>query len=348
MVLITGSSGLVGRELVRMLHEAGGVVRGMDRATNSCEHGQFVLGDLLNAADCRRAVKGVETIVHTAALQHHSGLPRWGRRAFFSANVAMTRNLVAAAIDAGVRRIVFLSSDMVYGVPRGRSFIETDAPQPIGPYGWSKVESERICAAARERGVCVTILRPRLIVGPGRLGVLQKLFDRIRMSRVVPILGQGTQRYQMVSVADVAAACVAAIQTPMDETFNLGSANPPSVRELLGHVIRRAGSASRLVSLPKGPARTALWLLHAVRCAPLSPEQFRIADVDYVLDTEKAGRLLGWRARLADADMLWSAYETYACGLGAVPAGRFAMPRYSGEHSLAGGSTVTPPLRSGL
>ena len=348
MILVTGSSGLVGCELVRMLHEAGDDVRGVDCAEDACNDANRVRGDLLDAADCRRAVEGAEAIVHTAALQHHSGLPRWGRRAFFSANVAMTRNLVTAAVDAGIRHLVFLSSDMVYGVPRGAPFVEMDTPRPIGPYGWSKVESERLCAAARERGMCVTILRPRLIVGPGRLGVLQKLFDRIRANRAVPILGPGTQRYQMVSVADVASACVAAIRKPMDETFNLGSANPPSVRELLGQVIRRAGSTSRLVSLPKLPARAALWSLHAIRCSPLSPEQFRIADVDYVLNTAKAGRMLGWQARLDDADMLWSAYETYASGLSAARAGRVATPRFSGEHSLAGGTTVTPPLRSGL
>jgi nucleoside-diphosphate-sugar epimerase len=58
-------------------------------------------------------------------------------------------------------------------------------------------------------------------------------------------------------------------------------------------------------------ARAALWSLHAVRMAPLVPEQFRIADVDYVLDTARAGQALGWRPQLTDADMLWSAYQTY-------------------------------------
>jgi dTDP-glucose 4,6-dehydratase len=87
------------------------------------------------------------------------------------------------------------------------------------------------------------------------------------------------------------------------------------VGELLTEVIRRAGSRSRLLPLPGRLAQAALWSLHAVRMAPLVPEQFRIADVDYVLDTARAGEVLGWRGRLSDADMLFSAYQTYVAGL---------------------------------
>jgi len=315
MILVTGSSGLVGRELVRQLLDAGDAVRGLDIADAPRAGLDHVRGDLLDPAACREAVTGADVVIHAAALQHHSGLPRWGRRRFFSTNIDMTRNIVEAAASSGVRHLVFLSSDMVYGVPRGAPFVESDPPRPIGPYGWTKVESERICESTRARGMCVTVLRPRLIVGPGRLGVLQKLFDRIRTNRAVPMLGPGDHRYQMVSVADVAAACVAAVRRPMNDTFNLGSAHPPSVRELLTHVIRQAGSGSRLVSLPRAAARAALWTLHAFRVSPLAPEQFRIADIDYVLNTTKARNTLGWQAKLEDADMLWSAYETYVAGI---------------------------------
>jgi dTDP-glucose 4,6-dehydratase len=223
----------------------------------------------------------------------------------------MTRNLVEAALACHVDHFVLLSSDMVYGLPPGRAFTEADGPHPIGPYGRSKLASEQVCIEARRNGLRATILRPRLIIGPGRLGILRKLFDRIRSGGRVPMLGSGRHRYQMVSVADVARACVLALQQPRDDVFNLGSADPPSVRDLLMSVIQRAGSRSRLLPLPSPLARMALWSLHAVRMAPLVPEQFCIADVDYVLDTTRAGRTIGWRPELSDKDMLWSAYGTY-------------------------------------
>jgi dTDP-glucose 4,6-dehydratase len=338
LTLVTGSSGLLGRELVGQLAGRGLRIRGLDRAPRSEPQAQargdlfespaylantpaptfgprieHFHADLLDPATCHKAFESVATIVHTAALQHHSVPPRWGRERFFSANVAMTRNVVNAAVAAGVRHIVLVSSDMVYGLPSGGALRESDAPRPIGPYGRSKLASEQLCQSARQRGLTVTILRPRLIVGPGRLGVLTRLFDRIRAGRSVPMLGDGGNRYQMVGAADVAAACVAAIDRPIDGVFNLGSSDPPTVRELLKELCRRAGTGSRVRELPLAPANAALWMLHAVRLAPLVPEQFRIAAIDYVLDTSAAARDLGWTPRLNDTEMLWQAYQAY-CG----------------------------------
>ncbi|HSW47434.1 MAG TPA: NAD(P)-dependent oxidoreductase [Phycisphaerae bacterium] len=325
MILVTGAAGLVGRELVSQLIGRGEAVRGIDllpadmpdrsRFSSQPREGLDLLtADLLDPAACRKACDGVATVVHTAARQHHSGVPRWGRERFFAANVEMTRNLVEASIAAGTKHFVLVSSDMVYGLPPGRPLVESDKPRPIGPYGRSKLASEKACIAARDRGLRVTVLRPRLIIGPGRLGILKKLFDCIRQDRRVPLLGSGRNRYQMVSVADVAEACLLAAQHPCDEILNLGSSDPPPVRELLMSLIRRAGSRSRPLPLPRHLAHAALWCLHAVRIAPLVPEQFRIADVDYVLDTTRAGQTLGWRPRLFDPDMLFSAYCTYVDG----------------------------------
>jgi dTDP-glucose 4,6-dehydratase len=321
VILVTGAAGLVGSELVRRLAAEGRPVRGIDLLAAPTPPGtQSVVGDLLDADACRWACAGVTAIVHTAARQHHSGVPKWGRERFFAANAEMTRNLTEAAKVCGVGHFVLVSSDMVYGLPPGRPLTEADEPQPIGPYGRSKLASEEACIEARETGMQVTILRPRLIIGPGRLGILRKLFDRIRRGKAVPMLGSGRNRYQMVSVADVAVACSLALQQPRDDTFNLGSANPPPVRDLLKSLIQRAGSPSTLLPLPSGLAHIALWSLHAVRVAPLVPEQFCIADVDYVLDTMRAARVIGWRPQLSDADMLWSAYRTYVAKHAAAPA----------------------------
>lgn len=317
MILLTGANGLLGRELMRQMGAAGLAARGVDIV--STNDAAVQRGDLLDPAVCRRVCDGVETVIHAAARQHHSDMPRWGRRRFFHANVIMTENLVDAAIAAGVRQFVFVSSDMVYGIPRGRTFRETDEPHPIGPYGSSKLASERACEGAADRGVAVTILRPRLIIGPGRLGVLTKLFDRVRSGRSVPVFGTGHHRYQMVAVSDVATACILAVQRRIDGVFNLGSDRVPSVRELLTELCRRAGSPSRVLSLPRHAAGAVLWALHGVRFSPLSPEQFRIADVDYVLDTTRAREQLGWTPEFNDTDMLIGAYESYRAGFDNSP-----------------------------
>ena len=321
-VLVTGARGLLAQALIRRLRAEGRVVRGIDLPTGDSAdvRSGIAAGDLIDKSSSRDACEGVKTIIHTAARQYH-GAPQFGRRAHFAANAAMTRTLIHAATAAGVRHIVFVSSDMVYGMPRGRAFSESDEPRPIGPYGASKLVSERICEAARDAGICVTILRPRLIIGAGRLGVLRTLFERVRRSAAVPMIGNGENRYQMVAVADVAAACCDAIARPVDGVFNLGSSDPPPVRELLTALARRAGSRSRLFSLPVLPTNAALRILNWIGLAPLAPEQYRIASVDYVLDTQRARTELGWRPRFSDSDMLFAAYDAYVRSLGlTVPA----------------------------
>ena len=258
--------------------------------------------------------EGAERVVHSAALQHHDHPPKLGREAFFQRNVTMTRNLADAAEAAGVRHIVCVSSDMVYGVPRHGRFREADIPHPIGPYGRSKLASEQVCLAKRARGMKVTILRPRLIVGPGRLGILTKLFNRIRAGKSIPLIGNGRNRYQMVGVGDVASAALLALEKEPDAIFNLGSSDVPTVEALLESVARRAGSPSKVIRTPRALTEAALWVLHAFRLAPLVPEQFRIAGVDYVLDTTAAKEVLGWSPRFNDTEMLWQAYQRWAGG----------------------------------
>ncbi len=318
MVLVTGASGMLGREVVRRTLKDGWAVRGTDllapdpKIDETYEH---IRADLLDPKACSRLCDGVERIVHTAALQHHSHPPKFRREAFFQRNVVMTRNLAEAAEATGVRHVVFISSDMVYGIPRNRPILEASPRKPIGPYGRSKLASELVWMKKRDSGMKVTIFRPRLLVGPGRLGILTKLFNRIRSGKSILLIGNGKNRYQMVSVSDVAEAIMLAFQRQPDAILNLGSADVPSTQALVDYVARRAGSASRIVRTPKFLVEAALSVLHAFRMAPLVPEQFRIAGVDYILDITAAERELGWSPRLNDAEMLWQAYRQYVVGL---------------------------------
>lgn len=319
MILVTGASGLLGNELIRRLLADGCAVRGMDlHLTSDALFNRHVeVGDLLHPQSCGRACDGVSVIVHCAARQHQNA-PRWSRRRYFAANVEMTRNLVSASRSAGVRHFVFISSDMVYGLPPDRPLRETDTPHPIGPYGESKLASEQVCSAASDSGMTITILRPRLIIGPGRLGVLKRLFDTVRGGRRIPMIGDGANRYQMVAVADVVEACVRAISLRSNGVFNLGSASPPPVRELLSELCRRAGTCARPLACPAWAVSATLELLDKIRLSPLVPEQFRIAPLDYVLDISAARQALGWNPRLSDVEMLWQAYQVYT-GVATTP-----------------------------
>ncbi len=315
MILVTGAAGLLGREVVRLLAGRGAAVRALDvvpipdAALPGVEHR---IGDLLNAEVCRHAVNGVRAIVHAAAVQFHSpGRPRFGIEHFFRRNVEMTRRLLDASVEAGVERFVFVSSDMVYGPPRQLPLREDAPTRPVGPYGRSKVACEGQCRAAHGGIAQVTIVRPCVIVGPGRLGLLQRLFDRVRTHREIPVLGDGRNRHHLVAVSDVAEACRLALEHDGGGTYNVGSNDPSNVNALLTDLCRRVGSRSRILTLPAGLGRMGLRMLWSVRLSPLNPEQFLIAPLDYVLDTSAARTGLGFVARHHDTDSLFAAYQWY-------------------------------------
>lgn len=319
--VIVGGCGFAGRHLYHRLRDRGEQTLVVDLPAAITAAGlipaEAYAADLEDSAQVAAIPLGPEDVVHhLAARQFHGAVPRRGRDAWFAAvNVAGTRRLLERMAETGCRRLIFFSTDMVYGVP-DRVPVPPDHPRrPLGPYGGSKRAAEELCAEYRGRGIAVTIFRPRLIVGPGRLGVLGKLFALIERGWPVPLIGDGRNHYQMISVFD----CVGAVEAALDKgvpdgAFNLGSLDPPSVRELLGRVIDRAGSRSRLVPTPAGPLKATLAVLDAAGLTLLHREQFAIADVNYLVDVGLTTAALGWRPRHGDADMLAAAYAEFRAG----------------------------------
>jgi len=254
-----------------------------------------------------------DMVHHLAARQYHVPVPKGGRdRYFHDVNVAGTRNILSLMSERGCREMIYFSTDMVYGIP-DQVPVSSDAPlRPIGPYGESKLASERLIAEYRDQGMNISVLRPRMIIGPGRLGVLTKLFRLIRAGLPVPMIGNGKNHYQMISVFD----CVTAVEQVMrhgvpNMTFNLGSEKPPQVRELLAALIAHAGSRSFLVPTPGAAVKAALSMLDSMGASLMYPEQFRIADIDCRVDVEATKSALNWSPIHNDKDMLIVSYDEY-------------------------------------
>jgi dTDP-glucose 4,6-dehydratase len=333
--VITGGLGFTGRHLVHELVRRGEEVVVFDCAEPAGAPAQgvhLVRGDIRDPGDVARiGLAPGDVVYHLAARQFHGPVPRRGRdRWFGEINVGGTRTLLDAMERGGARELVFFSTDMVYGVPE-RTPVPTDHPRrPIGPYGRSKREAEDLLASRRSRGFRISVFRPRLIVGPGRLGILARLFRLIAAGSPVPLIGGGHNRYQMASVHDCVAAALRAVEAGLPPgPFHLGSEDPPTVRHLLGELIVEVGSRSRLVPLPAGIVKGALSLLDLAGLTLMHPEQFRIADRDYVLDLADTARTLGFQPEHDDRTMLIAAYREYASRRGVVirPAEGVLRPR---------------------
>jgi dTDP-glucose 4,6-dehydratase len=207
---------------------------------------------------------------------------------------------------------VHFTTDMVYGHTYVWPQKEDHPCNPLGEYGLSKLKTEELAAEWRKKGMNISLFRPRLIIGPGRLGILEKLFKLIDNNLPVPMIGSGKNPYQFISVFDCASACYAAFKAGVpNEVYNLGSLNPPPVRKLLGDLVKHAGSKSILVPTPAWAVKRTLDFLDWLNKPLMDPEQYLIADEMCVLDVSKGERELGWVPQYRDEDMLIAAYSEY-------------------------------------
>src|SRR6478736_3968871 len=206
---ITGGAGFLGLHLARRLLADGHEVRTLDVAPldePELERAvEELRGDVRDPSAADRLVDGADVLVHAAA-----ALPiQASRESIRSVNVDGAAVTLVAALEAGVRRAVLISSTAVYGVPKHHPIDETSPLVGVGDYGESKIEAEQVAGEVGRRGLEVVILRPKTFIGPERLGVFEILFDWIREGRRIPILGDGTNRYQLLAVEDLVEATLA-------------------------------------------------------------------------------------------------------------------------------------------
>src|SRR5262245_16472153 len=226
---ISGGAGFLGLHLSRRLLADGHDVRTLDvgplddaELERSVEE---LRGDIRDPARVRELVAGADVVVHAAA-----ALPiQASRESIRSVNVVGTEHVLHESRVADVRRVIFISSTAVYGVPEKHPIEEDDPLVGVGSYGESKIDAEALCRVA---AVDTTIVRPKTFIGPERLGVFEILFDWIREGRRIYILGKGHNRYQLPVVEDLVDAIVraAAGAEAARETFNVGATDFGTVR----------------------------------------------------------------------------------------------------------------------
>jgi len=314
---ISGGAGFLGLHLARRLLADGHDVRTLDVVPlDDAELERSVRelrGDVRDTVRVGELVDGADVVVHAAA-----ALPiQASRDSIRSINIGGTENVLRAAHQAGVGRVLFISSTAVYGVPEKHPIEEDDPLVGVGWYGESKIDAEALCRVA---AVETTIVRPKTFIGPERLGVFEILFDWIREGRRIYVLGKGHNRYQLLGVEDLVDAIVRAATVPeaARETFNVGATEFGTVRSDLQALIEHAGSTSRLRPVPAKPAEVALRALELLRLSPLAEWHYKTAHKDSFVDVSKAQTLLDWQPRLSNRDALIETYDWYLANRGRV------------------------------
>ena len=314
-IIIFGGNGFVGQWLIRELNDVGTPLLSCDIDGAPGQEGvPYMQVDIRDAGQIDQVpISDGDIVINLAANQYHGRVPRKNRTDyFFSVNTIGAENILKAAYGKGCRKVIQFTTDMIYGKPLYLPVDTAHPKNPFGPYGQSKTQLEEVCQHYRSIGMNITIFRPRIIVGPGRLGILKKLFWLIQRNLPVPTIGSGKNCYQMVSVFD----CVSAIQCAIkhdipNEEYNLGSATPPSTKCLLQNLIKEVGSHSVVIPTPGKLVKFGLGMMGKLGLELMYKEQYMIADENYVLDISKTERELGWEPQYADTDMIVQAYQEY-------------------------------------
>ncbi|MFN4133598.1 MAG: NAD-dependent epimerase/dehydratase family protein [Candidatus Hadarchaeales archaeon] len=245
-VLITGGAGFVGSHLVEALLKSNEVVVLDDLSSGSLsrikkhfknEKFSFVAGSILDKKSLEKAAKGVEVIVHEAAIisvPFSFKYPEITRKV----NVEGTAKVLQMSLKTGAK-MIFASSCAVYGEQKKLPIREDAELNPLSPYAASKAEAEKMCLRAHEKdGLDVTILRYFNIYGPGQkggpyAGVMIKFMRRIQHGLPPVIFGDGGQTRDFVNVRDVATATELAMKTHCGgEIINVGTGIATSINEL--------------------------------------------------------------------------------------------------------------------
>ncbi|NMY04728.1 SDR family oxidoreductase [Pseudomonas sp. WS 5059] len=299
-LLVTGSSGFVGRHLIQQLqgstdYQVRALVRRLpDASASDVEY--VVLADFSAVSPEHPALQGVDVVVHLASRVHvMNDTETDPLAAFRRVNVGHTLALARSAASAGARRFVFVSSVKVNGeqTAPGRPFRETDPSAPVDPYGVSKMEAEEaLKALALETGLEVVIIRPVLVYGPGVKANFESMMKWL-VKRVPLPFGAIRNQRSLVALDNLVSLILTCTTHPAasNETFLASDGDDVSTSALLRKLAKALGAPARLIPVPQW---VLVWGATLLGKKALSQRLCGSLQVDVT----KARQVLGWQPPL--------------------------------------------------
>jgi nucleoside-diphosphate-sugar epimerase len=306
--LVTGGSGFLGNLIARRLHARGERVRILDVWEDSSrpKEIEFVRCDIRDPAGVSRAMRGVEVVHHNVALVP---LTKAGKD-FWGVNVEGSCIAAKAAVAAGVKIFIHMSSSAIFGVPRC-PITEATPTAPVEIYGRAKLAGElavrEICGAAQ---LPLIVIRPRTILGEGRLGIFQILFQWIEEQRRIYVIGDGNQLFQFVHAHDLMDAYLLAMDANRPGAYNVGTDRFGTLRGDLEKLIAYAGSKSKVTGLPAALTINTLRALDWLRLSPLAPWHYLTYHKPFYFDVQPLLQM-GWKPRYSNDEMFRESFDWF-------------------------------------
>jgi UDP-glucose 4-epimerase len=264
---------------------------------------EFLSGDITDSAAAQSAMEGVEVVIHLAALLHITNPPPTLLEKYEKINVGGTANVVKAAVEAGVKRLVFFSTIAVYGNSNDQILTEDTPAKPDTFYARTKLAAERIVLdAKRTDGQPIgTVLRFGAIYGGRVKGNYQRLVQALARGRFTPI-GEGRNRRTLIHDREVAKAALLASQHPnaAGKVYNVSDGHFHTLREIIAAICHALGRNPPRLSVPVGAARFFAGLMEDVlhllgRRSPVSRETIENYIEDIAVDCQLIQKELGFK-----------------------------------------------------
>jgi nucleoside-diphosphate-sugar epimerase len=333
--LVTGGSGYFGSLLVERLLHSGQDVRVFDLNDTPDRQSsvEFVAGDIRDPDAIATALKGCDTVFNNVAQvplakDHH--LLR-------SVNVDGTSVLLDQCSRAGVGKLVHTSSSAVFGVPESNPVLTSTVPKPEEAYGHAKLAAEWACLDAARNGLDVSIVRPRTILGHGRLGIFGILFDWIADGADPIVLGDGANRYQFVHAEDLADACILASANEGPGVFNIGTDRFGTMFETLDRLCTHAGTGAEVRRVPAGLAAIGMQMTARLGLTPFAPYHWLMYSKSMWFDITDAQEQLGWSPKWSTDDMFAQSYDWFVAHRSATADATASHHRRSARQGVLSG-----------
>lgn len=263
-ILVTGAAGFIASHLAYRLLNAGHAVTVLDDLSGGFERNvppaaHFIKGSVVNHALVRFVCKQNEfdAIYHLAAYAAE-GLSHFIRRFNYTNNVVGSVNVINAAVETGVKKLVFTSSMAVYGHADAPFFELTTPTVPADPYGAAKLAVEHdLAAAASMFGLKYTIFRPHNVIGTRQhigdkyRNVAGIFMNQLLKGQPLTVYGDGKQTRAFSAVEDILDPMIRCLDMPITDgkVFNVGGAQPYTINQLARLVMEAAGTSSEVVHL---------------------------------------------------------------------------------------------------
>ena len=307
--LVTGGSGFLGNLIAGRLLARGERVKVLDIWEDPARSKdiEFIHCNILDREGVRRALRGVGIVHHNVALVP---LTKSGDN-FWRVNVEGSRIAAEEAASSGVQAFIHMSSSAIFGIPERCPITDQTPLRPVEIYGRAKLGGEQavreVCEKTR---LPLIVIRPRTILGEGRLGIFQILFDWIRQNYNVFVIGDGNNPFQFIHAHDLMDAYMLALQTARPGVYNVGTDRFGTVREALEVLIHRAGSTSKVKSLRIAPTIFALRCFDRLGISPLAPWHYLTYHKPFHFDVSKLLDL-GWKPKYSNDEMFAECYNWF-------------------------------------